>query len=146
MRLSEHFTLSELTHSNIAAREGFDNIPDDDVIDNLTFLASQLEYVRSILDSPILVSSGYRCLKLNRFLGSKDTSSHVKGLAVDMTAPSFGGPKEIMEALILANVEFDQAILEFDSWVHLSFTQENPRNQALIIDRKGCRPFEITTS
>jgi len=146
MKLSPHFSLEELTHSDTATRLGIDNTPTVEVIDNLTFLAKELEYVRSILGAPMLISSGYRSVPLNDHLGSKRTSSHIKGLAVDFISPSFGNPHSIVSAIVMANINYDQVILEYDRWVHLSFKQVDPRKQALIIDKKGARPFEDTTT
>lgn len=146
MKLSPHFSLEELTHSNTATRLGIDNTPTVEIIDNLTYLAGELEYVRNILGHPMLVSSGFRCHVLNNHLGSKRTSSHTKGLAVDFICPSFGNPHSVVSAIVAANVNYDQVILEYDRWVHLSFHPTKPRNQALIIDKKGTRPFEDTTT
>lgn len=142
MRLSPHFSLEELTHSDTATRLGIDNTPTEEIIDNLTFLAGELEYVRDILGYPMLISSGFRCYALNDHLGSKRTSQHCQGLAVDFICPSFGNPRSVCDAIIMANVNFDQVILEYDRWVHLSFHPDNPRNQKLIIDKEGTRPYE----
>jgi hypothetical protein len=146
MRLSPHFSLEELTHSDTATRLGIDNTPTVEIIDNLTYLASELEYVRDILGHPMLISSGFRCHALNDHLGSKRTSSHTKGLAVDFICPSFGNPHSVVSAIVMANINYDQVILEYDRWVHLSFKQLDPRKQALIIDKEGVRPFEDTTT
>ena len=146
MKLSPHFNLEELIHSDTAVRLGIDNTPTVEVIDNLTFLAGELEYVRDILGHPMLVSSGFRCNALNDHLGSKRTSSHTQGLAVDFICPSFGNPHSVVSAIVMANINYDQVILEYDRWVHLSFKQVDPRKQALIIDKKGARPFEDTTT
>ena len=146
MRLSPHFSLEELTHSDTATRLDIDNTPTVEIIDNLTYLAGELEYVRNILGHPMLISSGFRSHVLNNHLGSKRTSSHTKGLAVDFICPSFGNPSSVVSAIVAANVNYDQVILEFGRWVHLSFHPEHPRNQALIIDKEGVRPFEDTTT
>ena len=146
MRLSPHFSLEELTHSDIATRLNIDNTPTVEIIDNLTYLAGELENVRDILGHPMLISSGFRCHVLNNHLGSKRTSSHTKGLAVDFICPSFGNPHSVVSAIVAANVNYDQVILEYDRWVHLSFHPDKPRKQALIIDKKGTRPFEDTTT
>jgi len=146
VRLSKHFTLEELTHSETAVRLGIDNDPPSEIVKNLKYLAEELEYVRSLLCTPMLISSGYRSSILNDHLGSKRTSSHTRGLAVDFISPSFGTPEEIVKAIVLANVNYDQVILEFDRWVHLSFHPTEPRKQALIIDKKGTRPFEDITT
>ena len=141
MNLTKHFTLEELVNSETATRLGIDNTPTVEVIDNLTFLAEKLEDVRALLCNPMLVSSGYRSLILNRHLGSRDTSSHAKGLAVDFISPSFGNPEAIVKAIVESDIQYDQVILEFNRWVHLSFAKENPRLQALIIDKKGVRVY-----
>jgi zinc D-Ala-D-Ala carboxypeptidase len=142
MRLSPHFSLEELTNSDTATRLGIDNTPTVEVIDNLTFLANELEYVRTILGHPMLISSGFRCHALNDHLGSNRTSSHTKGLAVDFICPSFGNPRSVCDAIITANINYDQVILEYGRWVHLSFHPEDPRNQALIIDKDGTREYK----
>ena len=142
MRLSKHFSLEELTHSDTAVRLDIDNTPTVEVIDNLTFLSEKLEDVRALLRNPMLVSSGFRSLILNRHLGNRDTSSHVKGLAIDFISPSFGNPEAIVRAIVESDIQYDQVILEFNRWVHLSFAKENPRLQALIIDKQGVRTFQ----
>lgn len=141
MMLSPHFTLAEFTDSQTAARLGIDNTPPADILPALYRTAQGLEAVRVRLGgAPIIVSSGFRCVELNRSLGSKDTSQHVKGEAVDFTAPRFGSPLEIVVALKDSGVEYDQLILEFGRWVHISF-DATPRHQVLEIDKDGTRPM-----
>jgi hypothetical protein len=146
VKLSPHFSLEELTHSDTATRLGIDNTPTVEVIDNLTFLAEKLEDVRVLLGSPMLISSGYRSYPLNDHLGSKRTSAHTRGMAVDFICPSFGNPQSVVEEIVKSDIEYDQVILEFDRWVHLAFARENPRKQSLIIDKKGVQPFETSIS
>ena len=137
---SPNFSMDELTHSDTAARHGIDNTPNENEKDNLYKLAMELENVRKLLNNkPIYVSSGYRCLALNELLGSKRTSAHIRGLAVDFTCRQFGTPNEIVFAIINSDIPYDQVILEFDRWVHLSFCedQETPRRQALVINKEG---------
>lgn len=140
MRLSPHFTLDELTHSETAARLGIDNTPPPDVVDTLRRTAAYLEDVRARLGVPLIVSSGYRCLLLNRALKSRDDSQHLKGEAVDFIAPAFGKPRQIVDALQDSEVAYDQLLLEFDRWVHISFSARN-RRQAMVIDNAGTRPL-----
>lgn len=139
MNLSDHFTLEALIASETAARKGISNVPDDLVLANLRVLAAQLEVVRGILGVPMYVSSGYRCLALNRLIGSKDSSAHVQGLAADFKAPDFGTPMEVATELAkhADEIGFDQLIHEFRSWVHIGFRAEGPRGQLLTIDTRG---------
>ena len=119
---SPNFSMDELTHSDTAARHGIDNTPNDNQKENLYKLAMEMEDVRELLNNkPIFISSGYRCLALNELLGSKATSSHTKGLAADFTCRQFGTPNEIVFAIINSDIDYDQLILEYDQWVHISF-------------------------
>ena len=133
MNISEHFTLEELTQSQQAVRACIDNIPDEDIVKNLIATAQHLENVRLMLNGhPILISSGYRCQKLNTLIGSVRTSQHTQGLAVDFTCPEFGTPKEICQHLIDMRLNFDQLIWE-GTWVHLSHAlpRSMSRNEVL---------------
>ena len=144
MKLSTHFSLSEFTASQTAARLGIDNTPPPEVIENLKRVAEWLEGVRVLLGVPIFISSGYRCLALNRKVGSKDTSQHLTGEAVDFTAPAFGSPRHIIDRINDAGMDYDQLILEFPKnggWVHASYPAGKKRHQALIIDADGTRPL-----
>ncbi len=142
MKLTDHFTLEELTHSQTAARLGLDNEPPPDVVDALTRTAHGLEMVRVLLQAPILVSSGYRSPKVNRAVGGASNSQHILGEAADFTAPGFGDPTEIVRAIMRSTrpIPYDQLIVEFGRWVHISFSR-SPRHQALVIDHDGTRAF-----
>ena len=144
MRLSENFSLEELTASETAARKGIDNTPSKEVIDNLKRLAAALQEVRALLNHrAILISSGYRSPELNQAVGGSATSDHCKGLAADFICPSYGTPNDIVRAIAASGLSFKQVIREFDKWVHLSIPEEGqePRKQALIIDREGTRAY-----
>jgi zinc D-Ala-D-Ala carboxypeptidase len=144
MRLSENFSLEELTASETAARKGIDNTPSEEVINNLKRLAAALQEVRALLNHrAILISSGYRSPELNQAVGGSATSDHCKGLAADFICPSYGTPNDIIRAIAASGLSFKQVIREFDRWVHLSIPEEGqePRKQALIIDREGTRAY-----
>jgi hypothetical protein len=100
-----------------------------------------MDTVRTMLGVPVLVTSWYRCLELNERIGSKPSSQHVLGCAVDFVAPRYGSPRDVAARLRDEHMIYDQLILEFpDSpsggWVHLSFT-DSPRRQSLVMDRRG---------
>ena len=140
MRLSKYFTYNELTFSETAKRLKYNNDPPTDVLKALTHTAQQLDRVRELLGCPVIVNSGYRSLAVNRAIGSSDNSQHVKGEAVDFKTTEHT-PRRIVELIKQSAIEYDQLILEFDSWVHISFSSRN-RKQVLIIDSKGTRPFK----
>jgi zinc D-Ala-D-Ala carboxypeptidase len=143
MNLSEHFTLEELTASDTALRKGIKNIPDEATTKNLTHLANELEKVRAILGKPMIITSGFRCLELNRHIGSNDTSQHVLGLAADFVCPDFGSPHSICSKLEeeKAKLGFQQMIWEFKQWVHYGVAPigATPNLQVATIDEGGFR-------
>ena len=120
MRLTDHFTLEELTFSEFATRRGIDNRPSDTVLPRLRLLAEGLERVRALLGVPMRISSGYRCGPLNHAIGGAANSAHVTGLAADFIAPAFGSPRQVALAIADSAIEFDQVIHE-GRWVHVSF-------------------------
>jgi zinc D-Ala-D-Ala carboxypeptidase len=133
MKLSEHFTLEELSFSEAAARLGLDNTPTSIVITNLGLLAAVMERIRTLLgDRPIVVHSGYRSTEVNHALGGVVTSAHCRGLACDFVCSAFGTPAEVALAILKSDLEYDQLILEY-GWVHVGLAQQGllSRREAL---------------
>lgn len=141
LHLSKYFSLKELTFSQIGARLGINNMPDTPTLTTLMKTAKKLDVVRERLNTPIYISSGYRNKILNERIGSKPTSQHVKGEAVDFTSKEFGTPRDIVKAILASGIEFDQLILEYDAWVHISFVDYDSRRQVLLIDSNGTHAF-----
>jgi zinc D-Ala-D-Ala carboxypeptidase len=144
MNLTAHFTLEELTASETAERNGWDNSPNDQELANLVRLAEFLEQVKEVLaGKPIIISSGLRTKKVNDAVGSKDTSQHRIGCAADFRVPGMT-PDQVVKAIVASGIEYDQVIREFDRWTHISIPNSinfSPRGQALIIDKGGTRPY-----
>ena len=141
MNLTEHFTLEELTHTE---HRELENIPNEIELANLKRLAEFLERVKTVLGGkPIMVNSAFRSKAVNDAVGSKDTSQHRVGCAADLRVPSMT-PDEVVKAIIASGIGYDQVIREFDRWSHISIPNHEgnkPRQQALIIDRLGTRPY-----
>lgn len=144
MNLSPNFTLEELTRSEAAARNGWDNTPNEAETENLKRLAALLQDVKAAVGGkPVLINSAYRSKQVNDAVGSKDSSQHRLGCAADLRVPGMT-PRQVVEACIEAQVPFDQIILEFDAWTHISVPNTPdaaPRGSKLIIDRQGTRQF-----
>ena len=143
MRLSKNFTLEEMTRSMTAARKGIDNTPGSGEIHNLTEVCyNVLEPLRAKFDKPITITSGYRSEALCEAIGSKKTSQHAKGQAVDLEI--FGVPNIKTAYWLQNNVDFDQLIMEYydkddpaGGWVHISYHESNSnRKQVLTFDGK----------
>ena len=144
MQLSPNFSLEELTRSEAAARNGWDNTPNETETENLKRLAALLQDVKAAVGGkPVLINSAYRSKQVNDAVGSKDSSQHRIGCAADLRVPGMT-PRQVVEACIAAKVPFDQIILEFDAWTHISVPNTPdaaPRGSKLIIDRQGTRQF-----
>ena len=126
MQLSPHFTLEEMTFSDTAARHGINNSAPPEVLANLKRTANGLERVRQLLNNnAIRISSGYRCKALNDAVKGQPNSQHITGQAVDFTSP-YGNPVQLVQLIKKSGLEYDQLICEFNSWVHISFT-DDPR-------------------
>lgn len=77
--------MAELTKSETAMRRKIDNTPTEAVKKNLTALVDKvLDPLREAWGQPIIVSSGYRCPKLNRAVGGVASSQHTLGQAADI--------------------------------------------------------------
>jgi hypothetical protein len=142
--MTPHFTLDELTASETAERNGWDNTPNEQELANLQRLAEFLEDVKEALGGkPIMVNSAFRNKQVNDAVGSKDSSQHRVGCAVDIRVPGLT-PDQVVRAIIASGLPYDQVIREFDRWTHLSVPntlEAAPRKQALIIDKAGTRAF-----
>ncbi len=137
MKLSENFSLSELTKSQTAERKGIDNTPSPTHQENLKSLCEMiLQPVRDHFGQVVSVSSGYRSPELCAAIGSKSTSQHAKGEAADFEI--FGVSNKELADYIHENLDYDQLILEYwkkedpnSGWVHCSYTDGNNRKQYL---------------
>jgi uncharacterized protein YcbK (DUF882 family) len=142
--MTPHFTLDELTASETAERNGWDNTPNEQELANLQRLAEFLEDVKEALGGkPIMVNSAFRNKQVNDAVGSKDTSQHRLGCAVDFRVPQLT-PDQVVQAIIASGLPYDQVIREFDRWTHVSIPNTpdaKPRKQALIIDKTGTRLY-----
>jgi len=133
MRLSKNFTLNEFTRSATALRLGINNDPNISALDNIQNLVDNLLQPLRNKIGAIRITSGYRNENLCLALGSKKTSQHTKGQAVDMQFVKRGRMDNmfLMNAII-KNFDFDQIINEFNySWIHCSYKCEGNRNQIL---------------
>lgn len=142
MNLSPHFTLAELTASNKAAQLGLDNTPPPELLPRLVLTAEMLERIRSTLNVPITVTSGYRGRELNMAVGGVTSSDHTQGHAADIIAPRFGTPYEVAKLLspLVSTLRIGQLLLEQvgrSSWIHVSTRVPfNASNRVLTYDGK----------
>jgi len=137
MKLSNNFSLKELTASQTAERKGIDNTPSTEHQENLKLLCTAiLQPVRDHFGKVVTISSGYRSPELCTAIGSKITSQHARGQAADFEI--FGLSNKALADYIDSELHYDQLILEYwnesdpnSGWVHCSFSEGQNRKQYL---------------
>jgi len=142
MKLSKNFSLEEMEKSSTAIRLGIKNKAGAGEIKNLGDICYEiLEPVRAKFDKPVTITSGYRSPQLSEAIGSKSTSQHCTGNAVDMEVLSVSN---LEVALWIENhCDFDQLILEYytgeanSGWIHVSYKDGSNRKQVLTFDGKS---------
>lgn len=126
-KISKYCSYGEAIHSDNAIRSGIQNIPNDEQLKAMIYVATEIfDKVREYLGEPLTASSFFRSAQLNGVTpGSSVTSQHTKGEAVDMfcagrNAEVFWHIKNNPDEF-----DFDQLIYEFGTeqepaWVHCS--------------------------
>ena len=135
MNLTEHFTLTEFVRSETAERKHIDNTPTVEVVANLRALCRNvLEPTRVSFGAPIYITSGYRCQALNKAVGGKPTSQHLRGEAADLQVRGVKNLRKLYNAIKSHGV-FDQLLYETNrtgaKWIHVSYTSYGNRHQAI---------------
>ena len=141
MRLSEHFTLGELTKTSFKTEDG--NIPSRVVIENLRNLCENwledLRYSYNTLyhKGGVIINSGYRSPEVNRLAGGAPTSNHLTGCAVDIHVAGF--EQAIRYAAILLDIsegtkrDFDELYIERNGagryWIHFAVRPKGNRRR-----------------
>ena len=152
MKLSEHFTLGEVTKTSYKTED--QNIPSRVAIENLKNLCENwledLRYSYYTLshkrDSPhcemLIINSGYRSPEVNRLAGGSPTSNHLTGCAVDIHVEGF--EQAVRYASILLDIaegtkrDFDELYIERNKagchWIHFAVRpRDNRRKGGYII-------------
>lgn len=135
MKLTEHFTLSEFVRSDTATNRHIDNTPTTGAVDNLRALCRNvLEPARVAFGEPIYITSGYRCPTLNKAVGGKPTSQHLRGEAADLQVRGIDNLRKLYR-LIKDHGVFDQLLYETNKagakWIHVSYKSNGNRRQAI---------------
>ena len=145
MKLTQHFFLAELTTSTTAQRLGLDNTPAPELLPRLVRTAEMLERIRTTLDAPVMVTSGYRAPAVNRAVGGVTSSDHAQGHAADFVAPGYGTPYQIAKLLapLVSTLGIGQLILEGvkgKQWIHVSTRiPEKTANRIITITDSGAQ-------
>ena len=139
-KLSEHFSLGEMTRSN--SHPEVYNIPSHEAIANLKRVCGWLEVLRKRYGGPIIINSGYRSPQLNRKIGGVATSNHLTGCAVDIRVTGMEQAKQYAEILREyadeSHQDFDELLIEKNRygaiWLHFAVRPRENRRRILYIN------------
>ena len=125
MKLSEHFSLSEFTRSATAKARGWKNEPSMAEVEWLRYLCVKvLEPLRTQIDRPIYISSGYRCPRLNAAVGGVAKSQHQYGQAADIRILSADDGARIMKYLrqnpFVSKALYERSKSNGGRWIHVA--------------------------
>ena len=132
MQLSKNFSLAEMVASGTAKRMNIDNTPNEEVLGNLTKLAEEvLQPIRDAWGAPVIVSSAYRCPKLNKAVGGVTNSDHKFGCAADIHTLSdkVVDNKKLFDLIVKMagddKISCRQIIDEYGyNWIHVSINNK----------------------
>lgn len=88
------------------------------------WLVHLLNKARESYGKPIFINSGYRCEKHNKAVGSKSTSAHRKGLAVDLKCDN--STDRYLLIYILLQVGFKRIGIG-DTFIHVDIDESLPQ-------------------
>ena len=138
MTTKSYFTIAELCASETAKKYNIDNTPNSIITSHLQQLINFLNPLREAWGSAIKVSSGYRCDKLNRFVGGSKTSSHLIGYGVDLI-PANGRMDDFKKFIVdyMKMRMFDQCIIEKSGkteWIHIGLYNNKGQQRRMIFN------------
>lgn len=135
------FTVEEATRSTTARKLGIDNSFDVQSYENFKYLVENvLTPVRQHFDEPLIITSGFRTLDLNKAVGGSLTSWHLYGCAADI---KFGrnSSRTLQELFeyIGKNLLYTELIAEElpHGWVHVAFVRGRENNRRAKVKQKG---------
>ena len=133
----KYFTIKELTKSDVAKRNKINNTPTMQEEANLVALVENiLDPLREAYGKPIILTSGFRCERLNKLVKGSKTSQHRFGQAADIRTveDTIEENKKLFDLVQKLNLPYDQLIDEYNyDWVHVSYS---PRNRRQILHIK----------
>ncbi len=121
MDLTPHFKLEELAGTATQYKD-LNLAEAQKIMGRMYQLAGFAERVREIVGRPVIINSGYRCVKLNNYLKGSLTSQHLLAEAIDIKV-SGKTAEELFRIITASDLKYDQLILEKvgnAQWVHVS--------------------------
>lgn len=122
-KLSDHFSLNEMTKTSYRKYLILNKEEAIRYLDNLHDLCDCiLEPVRSLINVPVIITSGFRYKKLNKAIGGSKNSQHIVGKAADIEFLGIHEGKELLDTfnkIAFSSIKYSQIIYEFGQWIHI---------------------------
>ena len=135
----KYFSYSEFFKSDAAEKHQVKNIPDDaqlsQVLGNIKALVlNVLDPLRAKIDRSIIITSGYRCQRVNELVGGSETSQHLSGKAADIYVKGYTPQQmEVVYRIIQMFYDFDQLIFyPSKNIIHISWNGDKNRQESWV--------------
>lgn len=138
-KISKYCSYGEAIHSDTAARLGILNIPNEEQLAAMKYVALEgFDKIREHFNVPLHINSFLRVPALNNStVGASRTSQHMKGEAIDCSL--LGRNMEVFKWVYENRIklDFDQIIFEFGTkddpaWVHVSKVSYRPNRHEVL--------------
>lgn len=149
IQFTPHFKLSEFVSSETAEKQGIENNPSPEAVENMRLLSVHtLEPLREALGLPIVITSGYRCKALNDLIAHhSQRSQHMEGRAADFYVNGSSHRELLIEAfrtiITSPEIDYDQLII-YPTFIHVSFVSHND-NRHKIMSANGQGTYRALT-
>lgn len=135
----KYFILAEFLYSDTANKHQVTNIPCDEeliaVLNNINALVDNvLDPLRAMIAHPIIITSGYRCQRVNELVGGSKTSQHLLGKAADFHVQGYTPQQmDVVYQTIQMYYDFDQLIFyPSKNIIHVSWNGDKNRQESWV--------------
>ena len=133
------FVIAEFLRSSTAEKYQINNIPSDKelfkVLNNIEALVNNvLNPLCTMIGRPIIITSGYRCQRVNKLVGGSKTSQHLTGKAADFHVQGYTPQQmEVIYKTIQMCLDFDQLIFyPSKNIIHVSWNGNKNRKKSWV--------------
>lgn len=135
----KYFILAEFLYSDTANKHQVANIPCDEellaVLNNINALVDNvLDPLRAMIAHPIIITSGYRCQRVNELVGGSKTSQHLLGKAADFHVQGYTPQQmDMIYRTMQMYYDFDQLIFyPSKNIIHVSWNGDKNRQESWV--------------
>ena len=132
-----NFSISEFIQSETAIKNRINNMPDLNSLDNLLkLIVFVMQPLREKINKPIIITSGFRCLQLNKLVGGVSNSGHLNGTSADFVVKGMG-IEQAYQFIKSSGIKYTQLIQEKGQWLHIQYNHNNLKCENLRYNGKS---------